>query len=289
VSRVITLDQILKQHRLERIMIYAKSKMGKSRLATSMPRNEKWGKIAYIAGEKNSELLLSTIDKSGIHVVKPGPNEGSNRWDPLEDYVELATRDWKKVDPDIGTIVIDSGSIVSEDLMRFYVDTGAVQKNHRSLGKENTPSYHGAPDKGDYGAVQASHNFILDHLWNQPLHLIVLYGEDWTEAKAGGLDELTGGPLTVGYAQIRTLPGRFDTVLRLTSAGTAPFAVQTERQGPWVAGIRHDQVGRRLGQNGYYPLKDDTRGFWEDFDPFVAGVVPVGAAPSKNAPTQRWT
>jgi hypothetical protein len=293
VSRIINLEEILQQRRLERIMIYGKPKTGKTRLVGALPRNEKWGEILYVACDRNSELLPSIIDRTKIHVVKPGPAEGQTHVDLLEDLVEIFTKDWKAEYPGVGTIVVDTGTVMTGDLMQFYVDTKKVQENHKKLGREGTKSYHAQADKGDFGGAQSSHGFLLDHLWLQPLHLVVLYHEDWVEPKSGGLDELTGGPMTVGIAQIRTLPGRFDTVLRTVSnIGAARFAVQTERQGAWPAEVRQGNVGLRLGQSGHYALADDPRSFWEDFDLFVEGKGPavvLNSGAKKTSSGARWT
>lgn len=280
----------LNREPLERIMIYGAPKLGKTRLALSIPRNEKWGKVAYIAIEKNSEDLKTVVNVDGVYVAKPGNVEGQP-WDPLEEFVQYATMDWKSVDPEIKTIVVDSGTVMALDLLNAYAANDTVQKAHRMVGKKGTKSYHAQPDKSDFGWAQGSHQFILDHFANQPLHLIVLYHQDWVEPKSGSMDDMMGGPATVGFATIRTLPGWFDTVLRVTPGSTRRFAVQTERIGAWPAEIRNKRLGARLGINGVYDLNDDPSHFWADYDNFIAGTGPINTQkPAVSiAPQPTWT
>ena len=274
----------LSRPQLERIMIYGMNKLGKTRTALAMPRNAKWGKVVYIAVEPNAEDLKPVMDTSGVYIVKPNPPMGV-AWDPLETFVEIATKDWKALDPEINTLVFDSGTQMARTLLEAYAMNAVMQKGHVSMGKKGTASYHAVPDKADFGGAQAGHEWVRQHLFNQPLHLIMLYGQDWFEPKSGSLDELVGGPATVGFATIRDLPGVFDTVLRAIPGGQSRFALQTEKQGAWPAAIRHSQPGRRFGTNGVYSLQDDPRHFWVDYDAFIAGDLPAPpAGPSVQPP-----
>lgn len=252
----------------ERMALYGKNKAGKTRLATSIPRNEKWGKIAYIGADYKSIQLRSVLHKEGIIRVDPrAPYD--KPYDPLTSFVSLVRKKWREeVDPEIRTIIIDTATQMSRDLLYAYADTGVVQSGHRSLGVKGQDTYHAAPDKGDYGAAQRSHDHILELVWDRPYHLIVLYQETWVEAQSGGLDELVGGPETVGSAQVRPLPSLYDVVLRATYGPSGPV-VCTERQGPWPAGIRH--AGKSMG---IVKLQEDPRHFWLEYDKLVEPLFP---------------
>lgn len=257
--------------RLERILIYGAGKTRKTQLATSIPRDEKWGKVLYVAVDEHSENLPSVLHPEGILVANYKPPRVTGKpvkWDPLTDYVHAATHDWKSEYPDVNTIIVDTATQMSEQLMDAYVATGAVQSGHKKLGKENTLTYHAQPDKGDFGGAQRSTKFILDYFFDQPMHLIVLFHQHWSEPKEGSLEALVGGPATVGEAQIRVLPGLFDTVLRVVAGSNGDVSVHTEPTPVWPAGIRHRKMGKRLG---VIKMPDDPREFWtKHYDPLVA-------------------
>ena len=280
--RKLSMDEVAARPTLERICLYGRAKSGKTRTAMALPKGPKWGKKAYIAVDENSEYLKTVLDKSDVVLFKPGPPEGhTGPFDPLEDFVKLMRMDYKAEDPEIGTLVIDTMSQVVQDLLRAYAENDTVQKNHVKVGIKGTPSYHAQPDKSDFGAAQRSHDFLVQHAFKQPLHIIAIYHEDWVEAKSGGLDELTGGPATVGIAAIREVPKMYDTVLRMVQIA-GRFGIQTERQGAWPAEIRHAKVNARLGNNGLYALRDDPTHFWVDYDQFVTpgADAPVGPTPA---------
>lgn len=257
--------------RYERICVYGPGKTRKTQLVTSMPRDKKWGKIIYIAADETSEQLPSVLHPEGMFVADPKPKREPGKmvkWDPLTEYVNLATRDWKSEFPDANTVVLDTATQMTEQIMEAYVATGAVQAGHKTLGKPNTLTFHGQPDKGDYGGAQRSCMFIIQYLLDLPMHLVVLFHQHWSEPKEGSLEALVGGPATVGEAQIRVIPGLFDTVLRLSADGKGDVSVHTEPTAVWPAGIRHRRMGQRLGT---VKMGDDPRDFWtKHYDPLVA-------------------
>src|SRR5689334_13286353 len=99
------IDAIVK----ERIMIYGRAGVGKTRFGLSVP--ESWGKIVYYAADKNSWLLrsISKAKRDRIHVVRP---KGS---DPTALFMQFCMQDWNELDPEIGTIVVDTYSKVALD------------------------------------------------------------------------------------------------------------------------------------------------------------------------------
>lgn len=259
----------------ERIAIYGKNKAGKTRTATSMPRDEKWGKVAYVGVDPNSVQLRSVLHPEGIIRIDPYPEDPAAKWDPLTTFVDLALMDYRaEIDPGIRTIVVDTATQMSRILLHAYADTGVAQQGHRALGMKNTRYYHAQPDKSDFGAAQRTHDFFLQKLWDRPYHLIVLYQETWIEATSGGLDEMVGGPETVGSAQVRNLPSLYDTVLRATVSPSGAPALLTQRMGPWPAGIRMAATGKGaiLGGSPVFQLKEDPRHFWEEYDKLVAPI-----------------
>lgn len=277
----ITRSEDVVQRRLERICIYGSAKTRKTQLATSVPRGEKYGEeILYVSADEHSELLPSVLHPEGIIVVDPKPEPSKDgkpvKWDPLTEYVQIASApDWPTRYPKAKTMIVDTISLMSEHLLEAYTQTGVVQSGHRKLGTENTKTYHAQADKGDYGAAQRSTNFILDYFFELPLHLILLFHQHWAEPKEGSLEALVGGPATVGEAQVRTLPARFDTVLHLVAGAKGDITIHTEPTALWPAGIRHRQIGRRLGE---IKMADDPREFWtKHYDPLVAPPAPVQA------------
>ena len=261
------------QSRLERICIYGAAKTRKTQLATSIPRDEKWGEdVLYVSADEHSEKLPSVLHPERIIVIDPKPEPSKDgkpvRWDPLTEYVGIASAtDWQKKYPKAKTMIVDTVSMLSEHLLAAYTETGAVQKGHKSLGVPNTLTHHSQPDKGDFGAAQRSTDFILDYFFELPLHLILLFHQHWAEPKEGSLEALVGGPATVGEAQVRKLPARFDTVLHLVAGSKGDVTINTEPTVLWPAGIRHRRIGKRLGP---ILMADDPREFWtKHYDPLV--------------------
>lgn len=258
----------------ERICIYGPPKTGKSRLGLSLPTGPKspWGeKVIYITADPGSDNLRPVLAKyrgSIVPVRMPGK-------DYLDESVEIATKDWKKVVPGAGTLVWDTMTETSKQLLQQYANSGVFSDNHAvQLGKRGTKSWHTSPMMGDYGAAQNSVGFILEHLWEQPLNIIMLFHQRWVEPKAGSADGLIGGPEIVGKEGVRWIPGKFDNVFRTERINSGPaadakFIVHTTQRGIWHAGYRNNKISSSLPK--VVELDADPVKFWEDFLEEVKG------------------
>jgi hypothetical protein len=135
--------------------------------------------------------------------------------------------------------------------------------------------------QGDY---MATHNIIsrlVDFLFKQPLHLIVVCHAIYDEAREGGTIE--GGPATAGKATVRSFPGRFDTVIHLTRRANQPsggtgnnqtssVTAWTERHGIWSAGIRSGHATNPMPK---LDLDADPINFWKQYDAHFTGKEAV--------------
>lgn len=251
----------------ERIAIYGDPKTGKTRLATALPWGPYWGdRAVYVAQDPSSEFVRSVLrpDRDHLEIVKP---ERNKRGEVLEDLVEIARHPWS--DEGYKTLIWDTMSETSRILLQEYANTGVFTESHAAeMGKRGTPSWHTAPAPGDYGAAQNSIMFLLTHLWDQPMHLIVLWHAKWVEPKQGSPDGLVGGPDVSGGAMVRLVAGKFDACFR-TDLAMDPktrqgrILVHTTQRGIWKAGFRTDRP--RQGMPTTVPLGEEPREFWEAY------------------------
>jgi len=258
----------------ERVCVYGPPKTGKSRLATSVPtgRDSPWGeKVLYVCADAGSDNLRPVMTKYRGDIV-PIVMEGK---DLLEESVEIATKDWKKEVPGAGTLVWDTMTETSKQLLQQYANSGVFSDNHAvQVGKRGTKSWHTSPMQGDYGAAQNSVGYILEHLWTQPLNIIVLFHQRWIEPKKNSADGLMGGPEICGREGVRWIPGKFDNVFRTERVNSGPaseakFIVHTTQRGIWHAGYRSNKASG--GLPGAVQLQPDPGHFWIDFLKEVRG------------------
>jgi len=255
----------------ERILIYGSPKSAKTRLATALPWGEFWGeKAVYVAADPGAASLRSVLlpDRAHLIPVEPKPEVG-RKYDPLHEAVEIATHDWK----DAGTIIWDTLTATAEDVLAAYARLGNYAKDQITYGKPGTASFHAHPTMGDYGAAQ---NSVCEHLlgllFEQPKHLIILTHELWVEPK--NAQECIGGPATVGSATAKTLPGRFDTVIRCEAKKrgepgkpkVTEFIAHTNPHGPWICGVRNPGVNLPD-----VVLGEDPRHFWGEYAKLIGG------------------
>lgn len=249
----------------ERIIIYGRAGIGKSRLALSLP--EEFGKIAYYAADQNSEFLAS-IDPSKharIVVVKP---EGD---DPTALFMQFCMMDWKKIDPEIGTLVVDTYTKVALDAIRYSANTGAVtSEKHYTVG-DPTAGGQTLPNRGDYLAIESLSRGFLDMLFSKQsdMHIIMCCHED---VKIVENVHAVGGPAHPGRAMTEYLPAQFNTVIRLIReqmlipGADAPEDVViaiTENDGKFIAKVRtsNEGVANPLAR---VPLDRNPLSYWTD-------------------------
>jgi len=246
---------------VERICIYGPPKVGKSTLATSLPWGEYWGeKAAYIAADDNAETLKSVLkhNKDRLVVIKP---DGGPSW--MREAVSLARTDWKA--QGCSTLIWDTMTATSGRILREYSDSGVFSEKHAvQVGDKKDGSWHTSPMEGDYGAAQNTIALLHEHLWTQPIHLIVLFQDDVAEPKSGAIEGLMGGPATVGKKAIRWIPAKYDTVLFMQRINMTPetqrVVVNTVQRGIWPAGVRNDDPELKLPAQ--IALDRDPKAFW---------------------------
>lgn len=253
----------------ERVIIYGDAKTLKTRLATALPWGGMWGeKAIYIAADLNAINLRSvlTVDKEHLVPVEPRPEKG--KYDPLAEAVACASRPWVTEYPGARTLIWDTITQTAFDILAHYARLGNYAKEQITFGKPGTPEHHAHPTMGDYGAAQNSVcEHVLGLIFQQPLHVIVLAHADWHEPKEGG--EIVGGPATIGGAKIKTLPGRFDSVIHTEvkykgepgKPRVPEFMARTQKHGIWIAGVR----GQR-GMPDTILNPADPRDFWRAYE-----------------------
>lgn len=251
----------------ERIIIYGRAGIGKTRMALSLP--ERYGKIVYYAADQNSEFLTS-IDASKrgrIIVVKP---EGD---DPTALFMQFAMTDWKKVDPEIGTVVCDTYTKVALDAIRHSANTGAVTAEKHFVVGDPANGGQVLPNRGDYMAIDSLSRGFLDMIFTRQkdMHIIFLCHED---VKIVENVHAVGGPAHPGRAMTEYLPAQFNTVVRLIREQTlvpgadAPEDVViaiTENDGKFISKVR------TANENAPNPLarkilERNPINWWEAYD-----------------------
>lgn len=224
----------------ERIIIYGRAGIGKTRLALSVP--ESWGKIVYYAADTNSEFLTSigAAKRERLVVVKP---EGD---DPTQLFMQFAMTDWKKIDPAIGVVICDTYTKVALDAIRHSANTGAVTAEKHFIVGDPANGGQVLPNRGDYMAIDSLSRGFLDMIFakQKDMHIIFLCHED---VKIVENVHAVGGPAHPGRAMTEYLPAQFNTVIRLIREQTlvpgadAPEDVViaiTENDGKFIAKVR---------------------------------------------------
>lgn len=193
---------------LERIIIYSRAGVGKTRLALSL--TPRFGKIAYFAADDNSWLLpsISPKKKDRVYVVRP---EGD---DITQNFMQFAMQDWKKYDPEINTLVVDTFTKVGQDAIRFSANSGSVTSEKHYIVGDPTAGGQTIPNRGDYLAIDALGRGFIDMLMDKQshMHVIMVCHED---VKLIENVHAVGGPSFPGRQMIEYLPAAFSTVIRL--------------------------------------------------------------------------
>jgi hypothetical protein len=230
----------------ERILGYGRAGVGKTRWALSLP--ERFGKIAYFASDKNSHLLSSIgrPKRERIVVVRPLGN------DPTANFMAFCMRDWRKVDPAINTLVVDTFSKVGMDSISYSANSGSMDREKHFVIGVPGEGGQAIPNRGDYQAVDSLGKGFLDMLFDRQadMHIIFLCHED---VKVIDGVHATGGPAYPGRQMMEYLPGQFSTVIRfireqmLVKGAEVPEDVVVaigENDGKFIAKVRtEDEIG----------------------------------------------
>jgi hypothetical protein len=259
----------------ERIMIYGRAGVGKTRFGLSVP--ESWGKIAYYAADKNSWLLrsISKAKRGRIHVVRPtGP-------DPLSLFMQFCMMDWDELDPEIGTLVIDTYTKVALDSITYTANTLTLDREKHYVIGEIGEGGVAIPNRGDYQGVDGLSKQYLDMLFDHQAdkHIIFICHEESKQLAEN--TPSVGGPQHPGRQMIDYLPAQFSTVIRLVRDEVmipgaddvqAVVVAITENDGKYVAKLRTDDeeapnpLARRV-------LDRNPSPWWLEYEAYINGQV----------------
>jgi len=271
------LDALVK----ERIMIYGRAGVGKTRFGLSVP--DSWGKIVYYAADKNSWLLrsISKAKRERVHVVRPDGD------DPTALFMQFAMQDWDELDPAIGTIVVDTYSKVALDSISFTANSMTLDREKHYVVGEVGKGGIAIPNRGDYQGVDGLSKNYLDMIFDKQKdkHIIFICHEESKQVE--GMSAV-GGPQHPGRQMIDYLPAQFSTVIRLVrdeilvpgADDVQPVVVAiTENDGKYVAKLRTDD------EEGPNPLAKRTldrnpSSWWTEYQDYINGRTKV--APTKK-------
>jgi hypothetical protein len=261
---------------LERILIYSWPGFGKSRLATSLPNTKKWGEIVYYAADEGSEFLGSTLAKyrKRVHVIKPAPDDGQAKHDPLLNFTEFALHDWKAEFPKARTVIVDTYDKIMFDILRDCANKGSMsQEKHYQFGAPGAPGSIAIPNRSDYFAIQNISRGLIDTLFHyqRDMNIICVFHEDAVTTEGAGL---MGGPSHPGRQMALEIPSKFNSVFRLmrepvvveaTGEVKLQVSAMTESYGQFVAKIR-ESAGGEGNPMPKVVLDNDPVNFWTQYD-----------------------
>lgn len=296
---------------LVRAGVYGIGSSGKSSLSTRLPGE--WGNGIVIAGDKTTARMRSVLpaDRRRCKVVVPSGYKRRAGDDPAytgdtpdeiidtnwkNEAYHLSQRNWPKwllendhasqefVDGFTpGFLLWDGFSGTGDELLRenarkcYFIDHGPTAgPKHPDLEPGTTWKM---PQKGDYNMVQSECLEIIDHLVDQPYHVIVTFQEAIQEADAGKFRDTLFGPCSVGRAGPRTIPNRFDINLYLNRERNDEnpegfIKVQLVQAHNHVAGAKTPNVQAAIA-NEYKlisPDPDDARELWRWLEALGAAV-----------------
>ena len=270
-----TIDENVK----ERIMIYGRAGVGKTRFGLSIP--ESWGRIAYYAADKNSWLLrsISREKRSRVHVVRPRGD------DPTALFMQFCMTDW---DDDIGTIVVDTYTKVALDSISYCANSLTLDREKHYVVGEVGKGGIAIPNRGDYQGVDGLSKNYLDVLFDRHVdkHVIFLCHEESKQLAEN--TPSVGGPQHPGRQMIDYLPAQFSTVIRLVREElivpgdddvTSVVVAITDNDGKFVAKMRTDDevaknpLARRI-------LDRNPSSWWVEYEQYTQGRL--NAEPKKK-------
>lgn len=264
--RILKRDDLQAEQR-ERIIIYGRAGIGKTRLALSL--TPRFGKIAYYAADTNSEFLTSIDPSKRDRVVVVSP-EGD---DPIVNFMAFCMQDWSKIDPEIGTLVIDTYTKVALDILAYGANSGTMDREKHYIIGDPKNGGQAIPNRGDYQGIESMSRGNLKMLFDKQrkMHVIFLMHED---VKIVENVHAVGGPAHPGRAMTEYIPAQFSTVIRLireqtfTPGDEAPqdaVVAITENDGKFIAKIR---TSNEAGVNplARVILARDPSSYWVTYD-----------------------
>ena len=257
----------------ERILVYARAGTGKSRFVLSVP--ESWGRIAYYAADKNSWLLqsISAKKRERVHVVRP---EGK---DPMSLFMQFCMLDWDEIDPEIGTIVVDTYSKVAWDCIAYSANTLSMDREKHYVIGDLGQGGIAIPNRGDYQGLDGLSKSFLDTLFSLQAnkHIIFVCHEESKQLAEGA--PFVGGPQHPGRQMIDYLPAQFSTVVRLVRDEvlvpgaddvTSVVVAITENDGKFVAKLRTDDE-EQPNPMARKVLDRNPSPWWDDYVLYMQG------------------
>ena len=268
------------QNAFERIIVYARAGIGKTRFGLSL--TERFGKIAYFAADKNSWLLqsISKEKRKRVVVVKP------KGYDPTALFMQFCMTDWSEIDPEIKTLVVDTYTKVAMDAIAWTANTNAVDREKHYIIGEPGEGGIAIPNRGDYQAIDGLSKGFLDMLFDKQSdkHIIFLCHEEVKTVE--GVNSV-GGPQHPGRQMIDYLPAQFSTVIRLIreellvpgADNVEPVVVAiTDNDGKFVAKLRTENENEP-NPMARVLLERDPVNFWKQYDDTFVTGTPKSAKP----------
>jgi hypothetical protein len=250
----------------ERIIIYGRAGIGKTRLALSLP--PRYGDIIYYAADTNTEFLSSISPEKRNRVIVVKPEAGT----PIENFMEFCIRDWSTLYPNARTIVVDTFSKIALDCITQSANSGSMDREKHYVIGDPTKGGQAIPNRGDYQAIESLSRGFLNMLFEKQkkYHIVFVCHED---VKVVEGVQATGGPAHPGRAMLEYLPAQFNTVIRLirdevlTPDNTVESVVVavTENDGRFIAKVRTaDEVNPN--PIGRVVLDRDPVNLWNKYD-----------------------
>lgn len=280
-SRLVFFNPTVRTNNRERIIIYGRAGMGKTRLALTLPETEKWGDILYFAADDSSEFLPSlspSLKTSGrIKVIRP---EG----DIIKAFQQFCMTDWKQMKKDgkvmdeqplknVRTLVVDTYTTVTYRAIQQGANEQSIDREpHYKIGD---PAEGGVviPNRGDYQGIEALSRNFIDMLFDKQrdYNIIFVCQEEFKEVSKG---KFQGGPSHPGRKMLEDLPASFSTVIRLIREpilipGTqtvkpVPVAI-TDNDGYFIAKLREGNY-EKASPLAKVPLDRNPLNFWTMYD-----------------------
>jgi hypothetical protein len=258
----------------ERIGIYGRAGIGKSRAALMLPKTDKWGEIIYYAADDNSELLQSipADSRERVHVIKPRGD------DHLVNFQQFCMTPWDVKFPNAKTLVVDTFSVMAFRVIQQIANKGYItREEHYQIGDPLNGGF-ALPSRSDYQAIDSACKGFLDMLYDKQRNknIILVFHEDSKEISK---NVFVGGPAVPGRRMLEDIPASLNTVVRLIREnGIVPGKQEvvsqvvaiTANNGYYIAKLREADIenGNPLGR---VVLDRNPINWWNKYDAYMGG------------------